>query len=226
MTAKSAPKERPLNVQAKEGETEPQSMARVAMEPHLRHGILAKTLTEKSIGKLPGEPQLADFTDAVLGRTANQSGLFLEAATQTMLAQAHSLDAIFTEMARRAAVNMGEYIGAAETYMRMALKAQAGSRATFEAVAKMHQPREQTVKHVHINEGGQAVVADNFHQHAGGQGIGKSNEQSHAARAAGDCAALPSPDPERDGVPIPSGSREKTLQNARRDEPGSAEGKS
>ncbi|OYU35259.1 MAG: hypothetical protein CFE35_09710 [Novosphingobium sp. PASSN1] len=42
-------------------------------------------------------------------------------------------------------------------YMRLALKAQAACRSTLEALARLHQPREQTVKHVHVSEGGQAV---------------------------------------------------------------------
>jgi len=213
---------RPLTVQAKPGETEPQSMARVMLEPHFRHAIVAKTITEKSVGKLPGEPELADFTDAVRKMASAEADDRLLHATQTLLAQAHSLDALFTEMARRAALNMGEYIGASETYMRLAMKAQAGSRATFEALVRMHQPREQTVKHVHVNEGGQAVVADQFHQHAGGPQIGKSNEQSHATGAPGEGPALPSPDPNGARVPIASRTRKTALQDARRDQCGSA----
>lgn len=76
-------------------------------------------------------------------------------------AQAVTLDNIFTEMARRMAVNMGEYLGATETYARIALKAQAQSRATLEALAKLHQPREQTVRHVHVNEGGRQLLPIN-----------------------------------------------------------------
>jgi hypothetical protein len=83
---------------------------------------------------------------------------------------------------------------------------------------KLHQPREQTVKHVHVNEGGQAVVADHFH--AGGRENGKTIKQSHALGPAPSSAALPSPDPERDGVPIPSREGQAPLQNARRDESG------
>lgn len=60
-------------------------------------------------------------------------------------------------------MNLGEYPQAMERYTRLALKAQGNCRATLEALAKLHQPREQTVKHVHVNEGGQAVVADHFH---------------------------------------------------------------
>jgi hypothetical protein len=42
----------------------------------------------------------------------------------------------------------------------------------LEALAKLHQPREQTVKHVHVNEGGQTVVTDHFrHQQPGAKGM-------------------------------------------------------
>jgi hypothetical protein len=40
---------------------------------------------------------------------------------ETLTAQAVALDAIFNEMARRAALNMGEYINATETYLRLGL---------------------------------------------------------------------------------------------------------
>lgn len=74
-----------------------------------------------------------------------------------------TLESMLAELARRAANTMGEYINAAEHYGRLALKAQSNCRATLEALAKLHQPREQTVHHVPVNEGGQAVVADHFH---------------------------------------------------------------
>jgi hypothetical protein len=79
--------------------------------------------------------------------------------------------------------------------MRLALKAQANCRATLETLGKLHQPREQTVKHVHVNEGGQAVVADHFHQHTGGKENGQSSEQPYATGTAGESTALSSPDP-------------------------------
>jgi hypothetical protein len=121
-------------------------------------------------------------------------------------------------MARRAAINRGEYIAATETYSRIALKAQAGSRATVEALAKLHQPREQTVRHVHVNEGGQAVIADQFHNHTGVQENGKAGNQPHAtgAGAAGANAALPCPDPLGGGVPIASSEGQAAVQDARR----------
>jgi hypothetical protein len=42
--------------------------------------------------------------------------------------------------------------------MRLVLRAQANCRATLEALAKLHQPREKVVQHIQVNEGGQAIA--------------------------------------------------------------------
>lgn len=105
-------------------------------------------------------PGAGDYADAVQERANSAADGDLAFASRMLAAQAVTLDTIFTEMARRMALNMGEYLGATETYGRIAMKAQAQSRATLEALAKLHQPREQTVRHVHVNEGGQAAAAN------------------------------------------------------------------
>src|SRR4051794_3522248 len=46
----------------------------------------------------------------------------LTALADTLTAQALALDTIFNEMARRAALNMDEYLNAAESYLRLGLK--------------------------------------------------------------------------------------------------------
>lgn len=143
-------------------------------------------------------------------------------ASELLTAQALTLDAMFTELARRSVLNMGDYINASEIYARLALKAQANSRAAIEALVRLHQPREQIVKHVHVNQGGQAVVSDQFHHHSGAEENGNPSEQSHATEPAGKCSALPSPDPLRDGMPIPGCKRKAKVPNARRDQPGTA----
>lgn len=143
-----------------------------------------------------------------------------------LAAQADALNSIFTEMARRAAGNLGQYIGATETYLRLGLKAQAQCRATIEALDSLTSGRVQTVKHVHVNEGGQAIVADQFHQHTGGKENGKSNEQPHATGAAGESPALLGADPQGNGVPIPSGEGQSPMPHARRKGQRRAEGQS
>ena len=119
---------------------------------------------------------------------------------------------------------MSEYLDAAERYGRLAMKAQGNCRATLEALAKLHQPREQTVRHVHVNEGGQAVVADQFHHHLGASENGKSVKQSDATGAAGVCAALPRPDAQGDGLPVASRERQTTSRMHGGTNPGAPKG--
>lgn len=71
-------------------------------------------------------------------------------------------------------------------------------------VDRLANGREQTVKHVHVdNRGGQAVIADTVQ--TGGRGIGEINEQPHALESRGDTAGQPlwSADAQREAVPIP-----------------------
>jgi hypothetical protein len=139
-------------------------------------------------------------------------------ASEMLAAQAVVLDTMFTELAHRAASNLGRYVDAADRYTKLALKAQANCRATLEALAKLHQPREQTVKHVHVNEGGQAIVADHIHQHTGGRENEKNSEQSLATGPAGESPAMLGADPQGNGVPIPGGEGADTVPDARRDQ--------
>jgi hypothetical protein len=72
--------------------------------------------------------------------------------------QAQTLDAIFNGLARRTAVNAGEYMAACETYLRLALKAQSQCRATLETLAMIKNPRPLAfVKHANIAAGPQQV---------------------------------------------------------------------
>lgn len=204
-------------VEGFKGESEVETMARVFTSPPARHGAVAGSFIGKMFGKLPGEPQFDDYGRAIAAKTKEAAKGDLALASEMLLAQAVSLDAMFTELARRCAMNMGEHILAAERYGRLALKAQSNSRAALEALARLHQPREQTVRHVHVNEGGQAVIADQFHNHMGGSENAETGKQSHATGAAGATAALPSPDPLRNGVPISGSEGQATMPDARRD---------
>jgi hypothetical protein len=213
----SAAQSKPLTVQAHEGETEAATMARLMVDPFLRHGIVGSALSDKMVGKLPGEPRFDDFSTAIRAKAKGIREGHKIFAGELLTAQAFSLDTLFTELSRRATMNMGEYPQTAERYGRLALKAQSNCRAALEALAKIHQPREQTVRHVHVNEGGQAVVVDQVHHHTGVGENAKSSEQPHATEAAGAGATLPSPDPLGSGVPVPGGERAEAMPNARRD---------
>lgn len=160
--------------------TEDEGRAVVAHLPSARHAVLTGM-----IGARMFAPDSRPSIEASVGVMVNETNAVLKGdlstLKKTLVGQAATLDTIFTELVRRSFANMGEYNDAAERYMRLALKTQAGCRATIEAVDKLQRPHEQVVKHVHVNEGAQAIVANQFHHHTpGATQIGKTASQPHA----------------------------------------------
>lgn len=206
-----------LSLKQTTAETGAQAMARNLLEPNIRHALTASAYANKVLGTTFEAPGIADYVDHVDVATKQAEAGDLSIASRILVSQAITLDSMFTELSRRAAQNMGEYIDAADRYGRLALKAQSNCRATLDALAKLHQPREQTVRHVHVNEGGQAIVADHFHKHERSPVNARNDEQSHAARTDGERASLPCPDTEGNGMPVPGRKRKATMSNARRD---------
>lgn len=211
-----------LQVEQSPEETGAEAMARKLLQPALKNAVAASGFTNKLLGDIE-PPGISDYANDVqrVARKASEGDLTM--ASRILAAQAVALDSMFAELARRSALNMGEYLEASDRYGRLALRAQSNCRTTLEALAKLHQPREQTVRHVHVNEGGRAVVADNFHNHVGGEVNVQTSEQCHATGAAGESATLPCQDPQGNGVPITCGEGAQPLQDARRDKSGSAE---
>lgn len=166
-----------------EGEARSRTLARSMLDPKARHGCLSSIFAGSAFTDDP-DLSITDTVAFLNDELAKVARGDMALPSRMLAAQAVSLDTIFTELAQRSQRNMGQYLDAAERYMRLALKAQAASRATLEALARLHQPREQTVRHVHVERGGQAVVADQFHHHAGGSDE-KTVEQSHATVIAG-----------------------------------------
>ncbi len=207
----------PLNVDVRPDETSRQAIARKLTGPFTRHGFVTAEACSR-LGESfdsADKPGLTEHAWAIKDRADKAATGDLEASSALLMAQALSLDSIFTEYARIALVNVSKHIDAAERYMRLALKAQANSRATLEALAKLHQPREQTVRHVHVNEGGQAVIADQFHHHAGGRENGQTADQPHAQSPRG--PAMLGHDAHGNCVPIPSDQGAEPVPDARRE---------
>jgi hypothetical protein len=111
----------------------------------------------------------------VLKETAKAvNGGDLSGAESMLTAQATALNAVFGELSRRAALNMGEYLGATESYMRLALKAQGQCRATLETLAAIKNPPVVFARQANINNGGQQQVNN---------GAGPDPSNSSQARA-------------------------------------------
>ena len=197
-------------------------LAKAMLGQNLRHGFVSSAFARPMLTGSGNTLDLMGCSKVVQKRASEAINGDLTFASEMLASQAITLDNMFTEFARRAAINMGEYPQATERYARLAMKAQSNSRTSLEALTKLHQPREQTVRHVHVSEGGQAVIADQIHHHGGTAESVESLKQSDATRNAGESATLPSPDPLGNGVPIPRSERQAAMQDARRDKSGRA----
>lgn len=185
------------------------------LSPIARHAAIAGIYGNHAFGTIETG---VDLMPALFKFVKQAESGDLAMASNLLMAQALTLDSVFTEMARRSALNMGEHLNAMERYMRLALKAQANSRATIEALARLHQPREQTVKHVHVNQGGQAVVTDHFHHHGGGKN--ENDEQPYEPNGApGIGPALLGQDQKRNALPMSGDQRQEALPASRRGQP-------
>ncbi|MCK0099840.1 hypothetical protein MWU38_10640 [Qipengyuania sp. S6317L1] len=201
-----------LDVEGQPEKSKERNLADVSLDPAASGMAAARMFIAGSFGEQDSTELYLSLSDK--GKAAASGDL---THYKTMLAaQADTLNSVFTELARRAALNMGEYISATEIYMRLALKAQVQCKANIEALDRLSNGRVQTVRHVHVNDGGQAVIADEFHHHTGGRKNGKSNEQPHATGTAGKSPAMLSQDAQGDGVPVSSGKGKQAVPDARR----------
>jgi len=104
-----------------------------------------------------GALSLTDMVESLRehGEAVNRGDL--SSAERMLSAQAVALNAIFGEMARRAALNMGERLSATEAYMRLALKAQGQCRATVETLAALKNPPVVFARQANFASGPQQV---------------------------------------------------------------------
>ena len=134
-------------------QTDTAQIAAMALGSVAANAMTARTFAKGTFGTL-------DVTECVLTlkkRVDTTHGGDLKHAESTLTAQAATLDAIFNEMARRAALNMGEYLDATERYMRLALKAQGQCRATLETLAAIKNPPVIFAKQANIAHGPQQI---------------------------------------------------------------------
>lgn len=201
-----------LDVEDQPEKSKERNLADVSLDPAASGMTATRMFNAGSFGEQDSTELYLSLSDK--GKAAASGDLTHYKAM--LAAQADTLNSVFSELARRAALNMGEYISATEIYMRLALKSQAQCKANIEALDRHSIGRVQTVRHVQVNEGGQAVIADEFHHHTGVRKNGKSNEQPPATGTTCKSPAMLSQDAQGDGVPISSGEWKQAMSNARR----------
>jgi hypothetical protein len=132
----------------------PAPTAEACLSPIVGNAVTARTFTKGVFGNF----DLTDSVAVIAEFAAKAKKNDLSDAEAMLIAQATALNAIFSELARRAAVNMGEYLQATETYLRLALKAQAQCRATLQTLAEIKSPHPVAfVKQANIANGPQQV---------------------------------------------------------------------
>ncbi len=148
------PKSRRLELEKRPGVTEDRLIADLVAEGEATNASNALRFVQAEHGEL----SLTDMLKALhaQGEAINRGDL--SAAERMLNSQAVALNAIFGELARRAALNMGTHLQATEMYMRLALKAQTQSRATVETLAAIKNPPVVFARQANINNGGQQQV--------------------------------------------------------------------
>ena len=120
-------------------------------------GLATNAITALAFSQMLGELDLPECVTALATVTQRVNGGDLSNAEALLTAQGVVLNTIFTELSRRSLLNMGEYLDAADRYMRLALKAQGQCRATIETLALMKNPPTVFARQANIAHGPQQV---------------------------------------------------------------------
>ncbi|SFM91096.1 hypothetical protein [Nitrosomonas communis] len=160
-----------LNVTLKKGENQERKFAEIKLSPTILNTITAQTF----IKPLAGEIGLEEAVMVMNEKAEKVNNGDLSDLEATLTAQVVSLNSIFNAMANHAADNMGQYLNAAESYMRLALKAQAQCARTIEILAAIKTPPVVFAKQANIAHGHQQINNDPSYTHAG-KSINSSNE--------------------------------------------------
>ena len=156
--------------------------------------------------KYAGTVDLADLVDDLRERIKKVQGGDMQPVEAMLYGQAMTLETIFTSLARRATSQ--EYLKQIQTFLGLALKAQAQCRATLEALAEIKNPRPVAfVKQANIANGPQQV--NNGMQPA---------QQAGSVQGGGRGEFLPAPDTETARYPtqgiFPPGAEIQTVGTA------------
>jgi hypothetical protein len=128
--------------------------AEMCLSPIVGNAVTARTFAKGSFGSCDLTESVAVIAEFAAKAQKND----LSEVEAMLVAQSAALNAIFTELARRAALNMGEYLQATEIYLRLALKAQAQCRVTLQTLAEIKNPHPVAfVKQANIANGPQQV---------------------------------------------------------------------
>ena len=152
-TTKKVPAKAPEQTMVKVSELTTVQKARLAASPSLNGATVIQAYHGNVMGK---DVELGGLIDQLRDTFTEVKGGDLHTLEAMLISQATALQTIFTSLARRA--QMQEYQKNLESFLGLALKAQAQSRATISALVDLKYPRQATfVKQANIANGPQQV---------------------------------------------------------------------
>ena len=163
----SKPKANTLAVDESSEKSLARVVAEVAFSTYATNALTTQAFTDNF-----GELDMQECIGVMKERQAKIRGGNLTSLENMLTAQAITLNALFNKLAQRSGLNMGEHLVAADTYMRLALKAQSQCRSTIEAINEIKNPSSAPtfVKQANI---GNAVQVNNGQQN-------RSSTHAHA----------------------------------------------
>lgn len=153
--SKTKPKHDPkaMPIPAAPSQTTAQTLSRAALLPSFNAASVIEAYQGNIVGK---DFDLAEMVECLRETTKEVNGGDLTRLEAMLVSQATALQTMFTSLARRAANQ--QHLKQYETFMALALKAQAQSRATVSALVDLKYPRQATfVKQANIANGPQQV---------------------------------------------------------------------
>ena len=144
-----------LHIMKSEDETMDTALSRVMIRPSLNSAVSISNL-----GRLGDvcKPNIDALAEELRGQISAVNKGDMARPEALLIAQAHTLDALFGRLLDASVNNMGEYLGAAESYMRLALKAQSQSAQTLRVLNEMKHPKHVAfIKQANLASGHQQV---------------------------------------------------------------------
>ena len=179
-TSKKLPTKAPEQTMVKVSDLTTVQKARLAVSPSLNGATVIQAYQGNVMGK---DVELGGLIDQLRDTFTEVKGGDLHTLEAMLISQATALQTIFTSLARRA--QMQEYQKNLESFLGLALKAQAQSRATISALVDLKYPRQATfVKQANIANGPQQI--NNAGTQVGGTQSGTqpiTQARSHAGKS-------------------------------------------
>lgn len=138
------------------------AMAKLVLRPSVNAAAVMTEYTQPF-----GEQDVGALTAMLSDSMSDMWAGDMKRAEAMLFGQAHALQSIFMNLARRAVKQ--EYLKHWEAYLRMALKAQNQCRMTLETLATIKNPPVVIARQANINNGGQQQVNNGGAQPTAGQ---------------------------------------------------------